>query len=410
VQDLGAELAVNQRRLSRFGKNGVVGILVKVLGPVEVTDAQGRPIPVGSQRRRELLGRLVAAGGRAVPLGQLLDDLWEDPPPTAAGTVRTFVSELRRALEPDRRPRAPSSFITSVGDGYALRVARAEVDAYKFEDALQAARSGTSSQVSETLGNALSWWTGEPYADLDCAAWVVQERARLVELRRRGVELHAGAVLDLGHGASLVAELEAFASSHPWREHAWGLLARALYPAERPVDALDTLRQARTWLLYRFGRDAAPSLDRLEGDILHHAAHLTPSRQDERLELLTRTEATGTYTRLRAMSTVAGAAAITGGTNLVLAQAQRAAAVAEAERGGDPELTARVIAAYDVPTIWTRNDDPAQASALVETARRTLVRLGSSAPTATAARASSRSCGSRAGRTRCSCSRPRSAS
>ena len=37
---------------------------------------------------------LVAAAGRPVPLRTLVDDLWEDPPPTASGTVRTFVSEL----------------------------------------------------------------------------------------------------------------------------------------------------------------------------------------------------------------------------------------------------------------------------------------------------------------------------
>jgi hypothetical protein len=84
------------------------------------------------------------------------------------------------------------------------------------------------------------------------------------------------------------------------------------------------------------------------------------------LRLLTRTEATGTCTRLRSMSTVARAAAITGGTNLVLAQEQRAAAAAEAERTEDPGLTARVIAACDVPTIWTRADDPRRSEALVK--------------------------------------------
>lgn len=56
-----------------------MGIQIKVLGPVAVTDAGGRPIVVGSQHRRELLGRLVAAGGRTVPLQLLVDDLWEDP-------------------------------------------------------------------------------------------------------------------------------------------------------------------------------------------------------------------------------------------------------------------------------------------------------------------------------------------
>ncbi|MER6710579.1 AfsR/SARP family transcriptional regulator [Streptomyces sp. NPDC000877] len=362
-------------------------ILVKVLGPIEVTDAGGRPVAVGSRRRREVLGRLVAAGGRAVPLATLVADLWDDPPPTAAGTVRTFVAELRRALEPDRLPRTPSRAIETVGTGYALRVPRAHVDAHRFEDTLRAMRDAPGDQVAGALGEALSWWRGEPYADLGTSPWPAAERARLTELHRQAVELRARAVLDLGRGAPLVPELEAFAATHPWREHAWVLLARALYQAGRQVDALAALRGARTRLLDQFGLASADSLDHLERDILRHAPHLTPtSRDEDRLRLLTRTEATGTSTRLRSMSTVARAAAVTGGTNLVLAQEQRAAAAAEAERTGDPDLTARVIAAYDVPTVWTRADDPARSEALVATTRRTLRRLGPEAPPALRAR------------------------
>ncbi|MEU0600808.1 AfsR/SARP family transcriptional regulator [Streptomyces sp. NPDC006393] len=362
-------------------------IFVEVLGPIEVTDSEGRPVAVGSRRRRELLGRLVAAGGRAVPLPVLVDDLWEEPPPTAAGTIRTFVAELRRALEPDRRPRARSRVIETVGTAYALRIPRSHVDAHRFEDTLRAAREGSGGRAAGALGEALSWWRGEPYADLDASPWLTPERARLTELHRQAVELRARAVLDLGRGAILVPELEAFATAHPWREHAWVLLARALYQAGRQVDALASLRDARAGLLDRFGLESVDLLDHLERDILRHAPHLTPApREADRLHLLTRTEATGIYTRLRSMSTVAGAAAVTGGTNLVLAQEQRARAVAEAERTGDPGLTARVIAAYDVPTVWTRSDDPVRAAALVATVRRTLHRLGSGAPPALRAR------------------------
>ncbi|MEU6419261.1 AfsR/SARP family transcriptional regulator [Streptomyces spiralis] len=356
-------------------------IFVEVLGPIEVTDSEGRPVAVGSRRRRELLGRLVAAGGRVVPLPVLVDDLWEEPPPTAAGTIRTFVAELRRALEPDRRPRTRSRVIETVGTGYALRIPRSHVDAHRFEDTLRAVREGSGGQAAGALSEALSWWRGEPYADLDVSPWLTPERARLTELHRQAVELRALAVLDLGRGATLVPELEAFATAHPWREHAWALLARALYQAGRQVDALASLRDARAGLLDRFGLESVDSLDHLERDILRHAPHLMPAPRDgDRVHLLSRTEATGVYTRLRSMSTVAGAAAITGGSNLVLAQEQRARAVAEAERTGDPGLTARVIAAYDVPTIWTRADDPARSEALVATVRRTLHRLGAGAP------------------------------
>jgi DNA-binding SARP family transcriptional activator len=360
---------------------------IHVLGPVEVRDAEGHPIAVGSRRRREVLGRLVAAAGRPVPLEVLVEDLWEDQPHTAAGTVRTFVAELRRALEPERAPRTRSQVIETVGTGYALRVPRDRVDSHRFEDALRAARDGPSRVVAGALSDALSWWAGEPYADLGASPWLTRERARLAELHRQAVELRARAVLDLGRGAPLVPELEAFATTHPWREQAWVLLSHALYQADRQVDALASLRDARARLLDRYGLESVDTLDHLERDILRHAPHLRPSPRDEdRLRLLTRTEATGTYTRLRSMSTVAGAAAITGGANLVLAQEQRAAAVAEAERTGDPDLTARVIAAYDVPTIWTRADDPARSEALVATTRRTLDRLGRGAPPALRAR------------------------
>lgn len=361
---------------------------IRVLGPVTVTDVDGERVEVGSRRRRELLGRLVAAGGRAVSLQLLVDDLWESPPAGAAGSVRTFVSELRRALEPARSPRSRSQLIETVGSAYALRIPRADVDAHRFEDTLRDVRERSGGeQAAATLGEALTWWNGEPYADLDASPWVVHERARLAELHTQAVELRARTLLDLGRGAPLVPDLEALAAARPWREQVWVLLAHGLYQADRQVDALSSLRRARAELREHFGLDSTTDLDRLEHDILRHSPRLTPTPADgERVRLLSQTEATGPYTRLRSISTVAGVAAITGGANLVLAQEQRAAAVAEAERTGDPTLTARVITAYDVPTVWTRADDPARSENLVATARRTLDRLGPDAPSALRAR------------------------
>ena len=47
---------------------------------------------------------------------------------------------------------------------------------------------------------------------------------------------------------------------------------------------------------------------------------------------------------------------------------------------GDPRLTARVIASYDVPAVWMRSDDPAQAAQVVAAARRVLAALGDDLP------------------------------
>src|SRR5439155_1664153 len=55
--------------------------------------------------------------------------------------------------------------------------------------------------------------------------------------------------------------------------------------------------------------------------------------------------------------------------------AWRAEAVAAAERLGDPEQTASVIAAFDVPAVWARNDDEELSRRIVEAAERTLAVL-----------------------------------
>lgn len=67
--------------------------------------------------------------------------------------------------------------------------------------------------------------------------------------------------------------------------------------------------------------------------------------------------------------------AVTGGGGLQAARRHRVAAVVAAEELGDPELAARVIGAYDVPAIWTRVDDPAQATRVVAAAERALATL-----------------------------------
>jgi hypothetical protein len=72
---------------------------------------------------------------------------------------------------------------------------------------------------------------------------------------------------------------------------------------------------------------------------------------------------------------LAGSLALVGGDGLMAAGVQRLAAIEEAEKAGDPELTARVIGGFAVPAIWTRSDDPAAAARIVAAAERALAAL-----------------------------------
>ncbi|MBP2479147.1 DNA-binding SARP family transcriptional activator [Crossiella equi] len=67
------------------------------------------------------------------------------------------------------------------------------------------------------------------------------------------------------------------------------------------------------------------------------------------------------------------ALAVTG--DLAAARAHRTEALDRAEATGAPAVVARVIGAFDVPGIWTANDDPAMSARLVEVAERTLTAL-----------------------------------
>ncbi|MEU5674063.1 winged helix-turn-helix domain-containing protein, partial [Micromonospora sp. NPDC047753] len=89
-----------------------VAVTFGVLGPVIAATERG-PIALRGHRQRLVLGRLLIAHGRVVPVDRLVDDLWEVAPDGAVGAIRTFVADLRRALEPDRPPRQPPRILVT---------------------------------------------------------------------------------------------------------------------------------------------------------------------------------------------------------------------------------------------------------------------------------------------------------
>ncbi|MEV0615451.1 BTAD domain-containing putative transcriptional regulator [Nonomuraea sp. NPDC050404] len=241
-----------------------------VLGPL-AAQLDGEPVALGTPRQRSVLARLLAAGGRAVPVDRLIDDLYaEEAPPKALAAVQSYISNLRRALEPGRSPRAPAGVLVTQAPGYALRLDDGAVDAWRFEGMVSDPAAG-----HEKLAEALALWHGPAYQEFTGAPWADAEASRLEELRLSTIERHADAVIRLGGAARAVPDLERLAAEHPLREGAWSLLARALYRCGRQGEALGALRRARDHLAEELGVDPGPELRRLEEDILHHAAHLS---------------------------------------------------------------------------------------------------------------------------------------
>ncbi|MFD8220234.1 BTAD domain-containing putative transcriptional regulator [Streptomyces sp. NPDC059697] len=359
-----------------------MGVAFGVLGPT-VAESDGRALALKGPRHRAVLARLVVARRRVVPVTHLVDDLWTDPPPGAVGAVQTFVAALRRVLEPDRPPRTPARLLVTDGPGYALRPEPDAVDAWRFETAVGGAARLPATEALPRLEEALALWRGPAYAEFEEEDWARGERSRLAELRLQAVEQRARTQLALGLAAE-VPDLDVHLAAHPWREDAWRLLALALYRQDRQGDALGVLRRARAVLADQLGVDPGPRLRRLEADILAQEPGLDPpagpTATAARLWTRTaaaydRTVAAGARARLETTVSLIRNLAVTGGGGLATAGQHRMEAIAAAEEFGDPDLTARVIGAYDVPAIWTRSDDPELARRIVEAAECALTAL-----------------------------------
>jgi DNA-binding SARP family transcriptional activator len=250
----------------------------RALGTIEAVIA-GRPADLGPPRQRALFGLLLSRVDRPVAVDAVIEDLWSgNPPPAALASVRAYVSNLRRVLEPDRPPRAPASVLCTRAPGYLLSSRGVDFDVHRFTGHATAGRAalgrGDSTRAVAEFEAALGLWRGKAYADVCDAQWAAPEVARLEELRLSVVEARCEAQLQLGEHHSAVAELEMHVRGYPLREHGCELLALALYRSGRQAEALGALRATRTQLAEELGIDPGAVLQRLEHDILAHAREL----------------------------------------------------------------------------------------------------------------------------------------
>ncbi len=167
----------------------------RILGPLEVL-SEGRRLDLAGHRQRAVLAPLLIEANRVVSASRLVDLLWDGrPPPRALGTLRAYLSNLRRILEPGREPGAAASVLASRPAGYVLRVEPEQVDASRFEARVRAggdaSAAGDLKAARRLLGEALALWlavaperAGEARESLETALRTAR-RPRAVPFRQR---------------------------------------------------------------------------------------------------------------------------------------------------------------------------------------------------------------------------------
>src|SRR5882724_2282368 len=226
-----------------------------------------REIDLGPGRQRAVFAVLAAHAGRLVGRDELITAIWGDAPPaTAAGSVYTYVSGLRRELEP--------GMLSSASGGYLLRVAPEDLDSSRFQqlraEAAELLAAGRTREATARLDEALALWHGDAYATL-AGPFVELDRQRLAELRL-AAEQRARILLDSGGDDGLVAELTGLVKDNPLHEPLHELLMRALHRAGRHAEALEVFRAARRTLVTELGVEPGPALRELQRQVLAGSA------------------------------------------------------------------------------------------------------------------------------------------
>jgi len=240
---------------------------VGLLGTLEVVGDDGRPVDIGGAQPRVVLALLVAEAGRVVSTDTLLDAVWGDEPPaSAAGTLQTYVSRLRRALA------SVGATIEREPAGYRLAIDPVQLDVHRFEDLADRGRAaldaGDPATARQLLVEAAGLWRGPALLEVRDRLQASGLARRLDERRLAALEDRFTADLELGRHAAVVGELAQLVTEHPLREGLWALLATARYRSGQQADALRAIADARRTLVDELGVEPGPRLREIEAAIL----------------------------------------------------------------------------------------------------------------------------------------------
>ncbi|WP_063747135.1 BTAD domain-containing putative transcriptional regulator [Saccharothrix sp. NRRL B-16314] len=256
-----------------------VPVTVELLGPVRAWRG-GVEVDLGTARRRAVFALLALRAGQAVSKDELIDGVWGDSPPATAGAgLHTYVSGLRRALEPGRAKRSTGVVLTSAGSGYCLRVPVDGVDVHRFERHRERARELGDREPALALAEldqAHALWRGEALSGVP-GPFAESQRSRLRELRLATAERRAELALVVGRYGDVIADLAALTREHPVREGLRALLMTALQRAGRQAEALEVYHDARRVLVEELGIEPGAALRQAHRIVLEDKADDVPA-------------------------------------------------------------------------------------------------------------------------------------
>ena len=261
---------------------------VRMFGSIEITDPErGRvlgPRDLGGKKPRQLLEILLLERGRRVSKQRLADLLWADrPPQNYSATVESYVSVLRRTLNPGGSPR--DSLILTDRGGYRFADERARVDLDLFDDLLAKCDTDEAQVAMDRLTEAIDLVKGEILEDDPYAEWVQDAREAHMP-RLMGALVSAGeCALTLGDPVHALRLADRALARDSLVEAASRIAMVASYRLGRQEDAVRTFHRCRETLDQELGVAPMPDTSSLYFAIERHDDALmhcgSPSSADD---------------------------------------------------------------------------------------------------------------------------------
>lgn len=241
-------------------------LTVATLGPLRAF-AGDQEIVLGPPKQRAVFTILALRANDVVSRDDLVDSVWgESPPTTAAGSLHTYVSGLRRALSGMGEP------LTSSRTGYMLRLDPGLLDIRVVERFVGQARESRARQdpaaAATAYAKALAHWRpGTALSGLP-GPFVAGYRMQMSDLRLQLLLEHAEVRLELHEPVTVVDQLREHARDNPHHERLRALLMTALRQSSQTADALAQYHDLRKRLADDLGIDPSAELQELYVAIL----------------------------------------------------------------------------------------------------------------------------------------------
>jgi DNA-binding SARP family transcriptional activator len=247
----------------REGGKRLGQLQICLLGSVEAL-LGATPIDLRGPRQRRLLAVLALRPGIAIDTSEIIDAVWADGdyPPDPRDTLHTYVSRLRRSL-------GDPAAVISRGGIYVLALDVLNVDAFRFDLAIEGAATASLPRRAQLLRQGLALWHGPALSGFEHEEWARPRAVQLNELRNFALDELADTEIKLGRHEEVIAMLEGAAASFPLRERTHRLLMTALQQSGRRAEAL------RIYQTYRSRLDSDIGL--APGDEIRNLEHLIAS-------------------------------------------------------------------------------------------------------------------------------------